>query len=207
MAVFELSRVFCVDADVLIADDVPRGAVVLGHPHPRVVIDRQLLGATDAARRFLLGWAFDAIRGGYALLLSLGHRQRIDLGTLLNSFLLVPGERPGATETMLATLPTSARAVVDRHAGSPPADPEHWMDGMVAIARRAGLVACDDFAASTWMLARLGGETLGVAEKDIAALGPVLAGEDLIRFYLSDEYNELRRRLTRLAPDASVSGD
>jgi hypothetical protein len=54
------------------------------------------------------------------------------------------------------------------------------------------------------VLARLGGETPGYGEDETAALGPVIAGEDLIRFYLSDEYNDLRRRLTRLAADSVI---
>ena len=63
---------------------------------------------------------------------------------------------------------------------------------MLAGAKRAGLVACDDFAAAIWMVARLSGEKPGRATTTTVALGAVLGGPDLVRFYLSDDYQQLR---------------
>ena len=60
-----------------------------------------------------------------------------------------------------------------------------------AAAKRAGLVACDDFAAAIWMVARLSGELLA-SHDDTVALGAVLGGSDLVRFYLSDGYQQIR---------------
>lgn len=204
MAVADMAHLFGVSPDVVVGDGVPNGALVAVHPRAIVAIDRTLISATDPARRFLLGWAFDAIRGRYALLLSLGQKQRTELGKLLNSLLLLDEARPPATKAFFNSLTRSAGELIEQHAGTPPADPESWMDGMLATARRAGLFACDDFAAATWMLAKLGGDSIGGAN-GTAALGPVIAGEDLIRFYLSDEYNELRRRLTRVSPDSQIA--
>jgi hypothetical protein len=80
-------------------------------------------------------------------------------------------------------------------------DSEEWIDAMLATDRRAGLFACDDFSAATRMIARLGGDHLGAA--DIQALALVLCGEDLVRFYLSDEYHRLRESLSRALPAVS----
>ena len=80
-------------------------------------------------------------------------------------------------------------------------DSEEWIDGMLATGRRAGLFACDDFAATTRMIALLGGDQVGAT--DIQAMALVLAGEDLVRFYLSDEYHRLRDSLSRVLPAAN----
>ena len=81
--------------------------------------------------------------------------------------------------------------VLERHAGTRDLDPGTWMDGMLACAKRAGLVACDDFAAAIWMVARLSGERLASHDETVA-LGAVLGGPDLVRFYLSDNYQMIR---------------
>ena len=71
------------------------------------------------------------------------------------------GGRPRAT-----TRATTPRKVLERHAGTRDVDPGAWIDGMLACAKRAGLVACDDFAAAIWMVARLSGETLASHDDD-----------------------------------------
>lgn len=195
-------RLFGIEPELYLADGVPRGVVALSHPRPAVVIDRELVTENDAARRFLFGWAFDAIRGGYALLQVMGRRQRAELGGLLKSSLLPENERPAPTTEFLRSLPRTALRVVERLQGmARMADSEEWIDGVLATGRRAGLFACDDFAAATRMIARLGGDHVGVS--DIQAMALVLCGEDLVRFYLSDEYHRLRETLTRALPAAT----
>ena len=66
---------------------------------------------------------------------------------------------------------------------------------MLACAKRAGLVACDDFSAAIWMVAKQAGENL-VSADDTVALGSVLGGPDLVRFYLSDQYQMIRDLLS-----------
>jgi hypothetical protein len=66
---------------------------------------------------------------------------------------------------------------------------------MLACAKRAGLVACDDFHAAIWTVALLSGEKLSSHHATVA-LGSVLGGTDLVRFYLSDSYQQLRDLLT-----------
>lgn len=73
--------------------------------------------------------------------------------------------------------------------------------GVERCAKRGGLLACDDFAAATWMIARVSGENLASASHDATvALGAVLGGSDLVRFYLSDDYHRLRDTLSTAAP-------
>ncbi len=146
--------------------------------------------------------SYDAIRGGYALLQSMGRRQRAELGGLLKSMLLPENERPGPTSEFMRTLPRNALRIIERLQGMARAsDSEEWIDGMLATGRRAGLFACDDFAAATRMIARLNGDHVGAAE--IQAMALVLSGEDLVRFYLSDEYHRLRDSLSRTLPSVN----
>jgi hypothetical protein len=169
-----------------------------------VVIDRALLAESDPARRYVLGWAHEAIRGGYALLLQLGRRHRAELGSLLRALLLPEGERAGPTNDFVRALPKRAVKVLERHVGrGRDIDTEAWIDGMIACAKRGGLFACDDFAAATWMIARVMGENLGAERHEATvALGAVLGGSDLVRFYLSDDYHRLRDTLSTVAPGA-----
>jgi hypothetical protein len=93
------------------------------------------------------------------------------------------------------TASDEAQLVLEKHAGARDVDPGAWADGMLALAKRAGLLACDDFSAAIWMVARLSGEQLG-SHDAMVALGAVLGGPDLVRFYLSDDYQHLRDVLT-----------
>jgi hypothetical protein len=179
---------------------VPGSIVVTAYPRRMIVIDRTLLAESDPARRYLLGWAHEAIRGGYALLLNLGRRHRAELGSLLRALLLPETERAGPTNDFVRALPKRAVKVLERHVGrGRDLDTEGWIDGMIACAKRGGLFACDDFAAATWMIARVSGENLAVGHDATVALGAVLGGADLVRFYLSDDYHRLRDTLSTAA--------
>jgi hypothetical protein len=85
--------------------------------------------------------------------------------------------------------------VIERHARIRDVDPGAWIDGMLACAKRAGLVACDDFQAAIWTVALLAGEKLASHHATVA-LGSVLGGPDLVRYYLSDNYQQVRNLLT-----------
>jgi Tfp pilus assembly protein PilF len=191
----ETTRLFATDAEVYVGDKVPAMAQVMAFPRRVLVIDRTLLAEIEPARRYLLGWALDAIRGGYALLLQLGARQRRELAALMRALTQPEIDRPGQANDFVRTLPRRAKMVVDRHAGRvEDPDAEGWLDGMIASAKRGGILACDDFAAATWMVARLAGETPDRSE-GTRALGAVLGGADLVRFFVSDDYSRLRSEL------------
>jgi len=193
--VAEVSALFQTQAEVFVGEQVPGLAAVTAYPRRLLVIDRSLLDESEPALRFLLGYAIEAIRGGYATLLQVGARQRRELAMLLRSLVSADGELTGAAAELVNTATAEAAEVIERHAGARDVDPGAWADGMLALAKRAGLLACDDFASAIWMVARLSGEQLASHDETVA-LGAVLGGPDLVRFYLSDDYQHLRDTLT-----------
>ena len=196
VAVADVARLAAVEAEVFVGERVPGLVAMVAAPRRLVVIDRSLAAEGDGPRRFLLGWAFEALRGGYAFLHHLGRRQRSELGNFMKSLLMPESERPGPTNEFVKTLPKRAQKVLERHQGwGRDVDGDVWIDGMLGTAKRGGLLASDDFAAATWMIARLTGEML-LSHDATVALGAVLGGADLVRFYLSDDYQRLREYLT-----------
>lgn len=191
-----VSRIFETKAEVFVGDRVPGMATVVAFPRPTIVIDRSLCADGSPARRFLFGWALDAIRGGYAMLLSLGAGQRRELTQLLRALLASDRERSGVAVELVRNASPRGAKVIERYAGRVrDLDVGGWIDGMQANAKRSGLLACDEFTASIWMIARLYGESL-TSHHAMVALGAVLGGADLVRYYLSDDYQRLRDILT-----------
>jgi tetratricopeptide (TPR) repeat protein len=196
--VMTMSQAYGVAPEVYVGKDVLGGIAMVSHPRPIVVLDRELAALDDSSRRFLLGWAFDSIRGGYAVLFHLGQRQRAELGALFRSLLAPEAERSPATNEIMQALPRTAMRVIEEHAGQGSAlEVETWIDGMLAMGKRAGLFACDDLDAATRMIARHNGELLEPGPAGTSGLGAVLCGADLIRFFLSEEYHRLRDMLIR----------
>ena len=190
----EVGNLFEADADVFVGDKVPGLVAVTAFPRRLVVIDRALVDEEDLPLRFLFGYAFEAIRGGYAALLQLGARQRRELAQLLRA-LIAEVEPTGPAAEIVNNASPRAAKILERHAGTRDLDPGAWMDAMLGCAKRAGLVACDDFSAAIWMVAKQSGENLG-SHDDTVALGAVLGGPDLVRFYLSDQYQMIRDLLS-----------
>jgi tetratricopeptide (TPR) repeat protein len=185
----EVGQLFQIAPQLFIGERVPGLLAVTAYPNQIVVIDRELLAEQDLPLRFMFGYAFEAIRGGYAALLQLGARQRRELAQLLRGLLEIDPTGPAADLARNAS--GGAADVLERHAGTRDLDPGAWIDDMLACAKRGGLVACDDFAATIWAVARLSGEMLA-SHDDTVALGAVLGGPDLVRFYLSDSYQLIR---------------
>ena len=196
----QIGAMYQTDAEIFVSEKVPGFAAVTAFPRALIVIDRVLLTENEAALRFMLGYAFEAIRGGYASLLQLGARQRRELGMLLRSVISPDGgEISGFASDLINAANEHQAAVLEAHAGTRELDPGGWVDGMLALSKRAGLLAADDFAATIWMVARLSGENLPSHDATVA-LGAVLGGADLVRFYLSDDYQHLRDILTAPVP-------
>ncbi|HSS00304.1 MAG TPA: tetratricopeptide repeat protein, partial [Kofleriaceae bacterium] len=193
----EVGQLFQTEAEIFVGEKVPGLAAVTAFPRRLLVLDRTLLAESDFALRFLFGYAFEAIRGGYATLLQLGARQRRELGNLLRALMSQEPELNSSAAEILGSVNPHAQKVLDRHAAVRDVDPGTWIDGMHACAKRAGLLACDDFHAAIWMVALLSGEELSSHHATVA-LGSVLGGPDLVRFYLSDNYQQLRDLLTAL---------
>ena len=186
----EIGRLFEVDPEIFVGDKVPGLLAVTAFPRQIVVVDRSIISEEDTPLRFMFGYAFEAIRGGYAALLQLGARQRREVGQILRG-LISDAEPTGYAAELMHNADMRAAKILERHAGTREIDPGTWMDNMLACAKRAGLVASDDFASAIWMVARLSGEVLG-SHDDTVALGAVLGGPDLVRFYLSDNYQLIR---------------
>lgn len=199
-----VERLLEVTAEVLVGDRVPGLAVVVAFPRPMIVLDRTLAIEPPAARRFFFGWALEAIRGGYASLLALGAAQRRELSMVMRSLLQSEGEPLGVAADVLRATGEGGVKVLAKYAGRVrDLDIGGWMDGMVAGARRSGLVACNDLSSAIWMIARLAGERLPSYDAT-RALGAVLGGPDLIRYFIGDDYQRLRDALgPQPAPRAS----
>ncbi|HEU4732115.1 MAG TPA: tetratricopeptide repeat protein, partial [Kofleriaceae bacterium] len=191
----EIAALYQTEVEIFVGEKVPGLAAVTAFPRRLLVIDRTLLAESELSLRFLFGYAFEAIRGGYATLLQLGARQRRELGDLLRALLSSEPELTGSAADIIGSVSPNAQQIIERHAGLRDVDPGTWIDGMLACAKRAGLLACDDFHAAIWTVALLAGEKL-TSHHATVALGSVLGGPDLVRFYLSDSYQQLRNLLT-----------
>lgn len=205
VALSEISRLFGVEPEVYIGEAVPGGVALLAFPRRIMVIDKELLNEAEPARRFLIGWGMEVIRGGYAVLHQLGRRQRAELGSLMRSLLLAEDDRAGPTNEFIRSLPKNGTKLIERYAGKGrDTDTDEWIDGMLSQAKRAGLLACDDFGAATRMIARLSGDAVAaLGPEGIVALGAVLGGSDLVRYYLSDNYHKLREVLSTVTPQGA----
>lgn len=198
IAVGDMVRLFGMESEVYVGENVPGRVIAIDHPRTIIVLDRLVLQEPEAARRFALGWAFEAICGGYSSVLNLGEKQRLELANLLRSLFLSEADRSSGTTEFIKGLPTNAQEIIRINEGHfQDFDMEEWMTGMNAVARRAGLLACDDLAACARMLAVISGENIG---DNYAALGTVFCGEDLFQFHISDEYDQLRSELNRIQP-------
>ncbi len=194
----EIAHAYCIDPpEIYVGEEVPKGMVVLAKPRPIVVLDKRMLTAGTGARRFLLAWAFDAIRGDYAQLFNLSQRQQEELIGLLDALLAPKQERTGPTREFIESLPEEATQVIEQYAGrGREVSADYWFSEVIAMAARAGLFACDDLDAALRVIARMNGEELPAGTLGTAGLGAVLGGADMIRFYLSEEYHQMRRSLT-----------
>jgi DNA-binding SARP family transcriptional activator len=196
--VAETMKMMGMDCDVLVAADVPGRLVVTEFAKPTVVIDRAMLSRSDSAeRRFIFGRAFEIARGGYAGLLRFGSRERGEAIELLKALLLPENERPQVAQEFVHTLPRktakSLERLVGMQAGS---ETEELVGALHQTANRAGILSCDDIAAACRSLARLANEELAVDPNGAVALGAVVGGLDLVRYYLAEDYARLRAALS-----------
>lgn len=199
----EAVKLFGIEPELYVGERVAGGLVVMSAPRPIVVLDRQLLEEADPELRFLLGFAFEAIRGRYALLLLMRSKQHTDLLSLLERLNRGNAEKLAKKSSFVASLTPRAHKLINRVGELVDGlSAEAWIDGMIATARRAGLLMCDDLAVATRALGRLSGEELSRSEGAHAGLGGVICGPDLVRFYLSDAYNQLRVALCQSAEGA-----
>jgi tetratricopeptide (TPR) repeat protein len=197
-AISESERLFGITPEVYVGESVPGFAVVRAFPNPSVVIDQGIVDQSEAAKRFVLGRSYEAARGGYASVLQLTLRERLELVGLLQSLFRPEAEMEEATREFLRTLPKRAQRLIDRHRGAASEEVSaDWIDTLIGASNRAGLFAADDFLAAAQMLLLLAGESQDMLKDGALALAAIRGGEDLVRFYLADEYHRSRAHLAQ----------
>ena len=134
----QMKRAFGVECETYVGDNVPSGVAVVSFPRPIVVVDSEIVAESELAKRFMFGYAFEAIRGNFGLLLSLGHRQRMEFISLIRSLFQQESERvPRAREFIRSLPPTGVRMVDSLEEQVDVADVESWMGGMEGIAKKS----------------------------------------------------------------------
>jgi tetratricopeptide (TPR) repeat protein len=197
VCVVDSQRLLGINAEVYVAKDVPGGLLVLDLPRPSVFVEAALVDQPDGERRFVLGRALEPLRGGYGLMTRLRDAERAEVGQLLEQLLKPEAEREPRAQEFVRNLPRKSRAALDRLAapGAPTvmsSSLDEWYAALALAADRAGLLACDDVGAAARMLAFLGGEDLA---RTGDSLGQVPGVAELVRFFLSDAYHDLRSTL------------
>jgi tetratricopeptide (TPR) repeat protein len=191
----DLRRVFGVDAQVMVADGVPRGVLAAHLKQPVAVLDRSFLERPEPELRFAVGRAFEALRGGYGPLLRLADAERKRWGAMLVQLLRPESERDAATLEFVKSLPRKSQRALEKLPPAEACDPAAWMAALEVAADRAGLLACDDVAAASRVLLRIGGGDR-LEDSGAVALGAVPGGAELVRYYLGEDYQRLRAALS-----------
>jgi hypothetical protein len=204
VCIVDVERLFGVQPDVFISDVVPGGVLLVDLPRPMVFIEQHFVDLPDGERRFLFGRALEPLRGGYSLVTRLQPQQRAELAALLEQLVKPEGDRDVATIEFVRSLPRKAQKALERLQGgltATGASAAGWYASLSLAADRAGLLACDDVGAAARVLARLTGESqdsmavAGGHGPDALALGQIAGVAELVRFFLSDAYHELRSQL------------
>jgi tetratricopeptide (TPR) repeat protein len=208
VCVVDVQRLFGVQPDVFISDVVPGGVLLVDLPRPMVFFEQHIVDLPDGERRFLLGRALEPLRGGYSLVTRLDAMQRLELAQLLEQLVKPEGDREADTIDFIRALPRKAQKALEKLQGQSlmgearlgmgtGGSAAGWYTALSVAADRAGLLACDDVGAAAHVLARLSGESHDsmVAHHDDLALGQVAGVAELVRFFLSDAYHELRSQL------------
>jgi len=201
-AASEVQRLFAVDAEVMVAHQVPGGALALELPTGRriALLDQSALGMADTERRFLLGRCLDALRGGYATVLRLSPSELIHTSRLMSMLLLPTAEQPPESREFMQLLPRRSQQVFERAAQSRPTQTVIEVVASFGLcADRAGLLAADDIATAVQVMVKTQGDE-GSAAGELPGgggflLGQALNGAELVRYLLSDTFHELAQTL------------
>ncbi len=160
VSVVDVQRLYGVTPDVFVSDTVPGGVLLVDLPRPMVFIEQPLIDLPDAERRFILGRAFEPLRGGYSLVTRLQPPQRAELAQMLEQLVKPESERDPQAQEFVRSLPRKSQKAIEKLQGqSAGASGAGWYAALVLAADRAGLLACDDVGAAARVLARLSGES------------------------------------------------
>ena len=194
----EILRWWNVDAELYVADRVPGLVAVLAFPRRLIVVDRRLMAESSSVQRFVMGYAAEAIRSGYAWILALSERHRRELMTLLEELSADADDRSDSTREFAGRFSAAMQPLLAALAEEAIAlDPMSWHEGAIAQMRRVGLLACDDIGIAAHAVALLAGELATPdsipGREAIGTIGAAVGGADLMRYFLSDEFHALRR--------------
>ncbi|MCC6748731.1 MAG: tetratricopeptide repeat protein [Deltaproteobacteria bacterium] len=201
------------DALVEVAPDVPGGVLADPRGRPRIVLDQVFLTEAALELAFVVARSAQLLMSGHALVARLAAEDRRQLAELLAQLLRPPAERSAETDPFLDQLPPTAVAQIDEIAaayqrdlrgGSPREQPARWLGHVERTANHAGLVACGDIAAALRMMALLSDEELASGPLSGLATSLTPDGSELIQYYLSETYDQLRRRLGGSEPHSAT---
>jgi tetratricopeptide (TPR) repeat protein len=194
----DLERVFGVTAEVMIAPSLTAAFAVNDLPRPVIYLSQVAAQLPEPERRVLLGYALEALRGGYALITRIGGGARIEVTNLLDQLVRPEGERSTEAHSYIKALPRKAQKALEKLWGTkskstlPPgllgggAQPQapvrlqtvpvdQWLSDLERAMRRAGLVASDDLAACARMHLRAGQARGDLTQADATQLAGAAA--------------------------------
>ncbi|MCA9669182.1 MAG: hypothetical protein KC503_26480 [Myxococcales bacterium] len=190
-----------IEAEIVLAKDVPGGVVA---DEERLTIDQVLVERDDREVAFAVARTLELLRSGHSLVSRLAVDDRLLLVELLGGLLAPADRRSDLAEEFMRRLPAKTLAAINDTAGAyqskieSGAEPEHpsrWLDRVEQEANGLGLLACDDIAAALRMSATLGGQELALGPDGTVAVKAVSGGPEMVQLYLSDAYEEARKRL------------
>lgn len=203
-AVLDSLQLFGSEASIALGQELGVAVLPDDEQGPRLLIDRSLREHCREEVAFAVGRGLGLLNSGHGLVARLAFDDRQLLVELLAGLLRPPAERSDLAEEFLRRLDDEGRQRVDEiaashqqelMAGRPPQDPLRWLATVQQTAAAHGLLACDDIGAALRMLAILGQQELALGPKGEVAVRSVTDGPELLQYFFSDRYVQLRRRL------------
>jgi tetratricopeptide (TPR) repeat protein len=188
----DLERVFGVSAEVFISPSLTVSFSVNDLPKPVIYLSQAAAQLSEPERRVLLGYALEALRGGYALITRIGGGARLEVTNLIDQLVRPEGERSAEAQGYIKALPRKAQKALEKLwgvkskstlppvlGGAPSAAParlqtvpvDQWLDEVERSMRRAGLVASDDLGACARMHLRAGHAKGDLTQTEATQLG------------------------------------
>jgi tetratricopeptide (TPR) repeat protein len=194
-----LFRLFRRDARVKMGRRVPGLVQASDDGGPVIVLDVSFLTSPESERRFAIGRALMALELGVPALMRREAELEARLVDVLHRLCKPEAERDAEAQALVRALPRKLHRALDAVLASPePAGgpvPEVTVAALAAAADRAGLCAADDLGAAARVLVRATAAGMDVREGDAVPTAAIPGGGELVRFYLSDAYDELLRNL------------
>ncbi|MBW2731466.1 MAG: tetratricopeptide repeat protein [Deltaproteobacteria bacterium] len=202
-AAADVLRLFACDLTVHSSPSLKIPAVVdkRKRGRDRLLLSTTLLDRPRGQLLFALGRAVGMHIDGHSMLDRLSFEDRQLLVELLGGLLRPSFERTELAEEFLRRLPESTITQIDEiaashHTGNTPEQAMEWDDAVNRRGAAYGLVASDDIAAAIEVLRWIGGSDHLSVPLGETAVRAAPYGSELLHFYLSESYLQLRRRLS-----------